>query len=122
MRVYTVRLEAMEFVAFHGCREDEKVNGNIFSVDFEGDYASDCADTDALERAINYGEVYRLIASVMRGRRCDLLETLADSMVGALHVTFPGFTRIKVSVGKKNPPVAGPCAWSRVSTQWTENE
>lgn len=117
-RIYTVGLDGMEFTGFHGCREEEKLHGNIFCVDFCGTYRSICGSTDNLEDAISYGQVYETVAEVMHGQRCNLLETLARRMIEALKDRFPGFTGIKVVIGKKNPPVSGPCSWSRVSTEW----
>lgn len=121
-RIYTVSLEGMEFTGFHGCREDEKLYGNIFCVDLCGTYRSNCGSTDNLEDAISYGQVYEIVAEVMHGERCNLLETLAKRMIEALKDRFPGFSSIKVAVGKKNPPVKGPCSWSRVSTEWKSSD
>lgn len=120
--VYTVSLEGMEFTGFHGCREEEKLHGNIFSVDFSGTYRSICGSTDNLEDAISYGLVYETVAEVMHGERCNLLETLAKRTTEALRDRFPGFTSIKVTIGKKNPPVSGPCSWSRVCTEWKSSD
>ena len=33
----TIELEGMEFKAYHGCLEQEKVRGNSFTVDFHGE-------------------------------------------------------------------------------------
>lgn len=112
----------MTFRAFHGCREDEKLNGNTFSVDFSGEFVSTAGKTDCLEDTVNYGKVYELVASVMGGERCNLLETLASRIMEEVRTAFPQFLHIKVSVGKKNPPVAGPCEWSRITTEWNRDE
>ena len=32
-----IELEGMEFKAYHGCLEQEKVRGNAFTVDFRGE-------------------------------------------------------------------------------------
>ena len=32
-----IELEGMEFKAYHGCLEQEKVRGNFFTVDFRGE-------------------------------------------------------------------------------------
>ena len=121
-RVYSVLLEGMTFRAFHGCREDEKLNGNTFSVDFSGKFVSAAGKTDCLEDTVNYGKVYELVASVMDGERCNLLEVLASRIMEEVRAAFPQFLHIKVSVGKKNPPVAGPCEWSRITTEWNRDE
>lgn len=121
MRVYTVSLEGMEFFAFHGCREDEKANGNTFTVDFKGSYCSDAGRTDALEDTINYGAVYNVIKAQMEVRS-NLLEHLAARIIDAIAASFPGYMTLEVTVSKKNPPVDGPCSWSRVTTSLTRNE
>ena len=66
-RVYTVRLEGLDFRAYHGCREDEKLNGNTFRVDFSGRFRSRAGATDTLEDTVNYGAVYLVIESVIMG-------------------------------------------------------
>lgn len=122
MRIYTISLEDMQFVGFHGCREDEKRNGNVFMVDFTASYAGISGETDNLDDAVNYGAIYRIIAREM-AIRADLLETLAHRILTAVVEQFPQLLDASVTVSKKNPPVDGPCAWSRVSTKWTkENE
>lgn len=118
-RVYTVSLEGLEFRAYHGCREDEKLHGNTFRVNFNGEFSCCAGATDALEDTVNYGAVYRVIKDVMMGERRNLLETLASDIVDRVRVEFRDFTWIAVSVGKKNPPVDGPCEWSWISTEWS---
>lgn len=112
----------MTFKAHHGCREDEKLNGNTFSVDFSGEFISSAAASDCLEDTLNYGKVYDAVASVMLGERCNLLETLASRIIERVGAEVPGFLYMKATVGKKNPPVAGQCEWSRISTEWRKNE
>lgn len=112
----------MTFRAYHGCREDEKINGNTFSVDFYGKFVSCASDSDCLEDTVNYGRVYDAVAEVMLGERCNLLETLASRILDKVRAGFPEFLHVKVCVSKKNPPVAGPCEWSRITAEWTRNE
>lgn len=116
MRVYTVSLEDMEFFCYHGCREDEKINGNTFMVDFKGTFRSDAGQTDALEDTINYGDVYRVIKAQMQ-IRSNLLEHVACRIADTISAEFPAYEAIEVTVSKKNPPVDGPCSWSRVTTR-----
>ena len=54
-----IELEGMEFHSFHGVLDREKVNGNLFVVDFRGimDMRT-AAQSDALEDALNYAEIY----------------------------------------------------------------
>lgn len=107
----------MEFLAYHGVLESEKTLGNYFVVDFEADWSSRCALSDSLSDTIDYSAVYEVIASVM-AERMNLLETVADSICRRVAETFPSFRRISVCVGKKNPPLGGSCAFSKVSAEW----
>lgn len=120
MCIYTICLENMQFVGFHGCREDEKIKGNVFTVDFEASYRGIAGETDALEDALNYGAIYRVIASVMRGERVNLLETLVHRILSEVQGAFPQILTMKVTVSKHNPPVDGPCSRSSVSAVWPE--
>lgn len=120
--VYSVRLDGLYFMAYHGCLESEKVYGNNFRVDFCGEYISCAGSTDRLEDAIDYGEVYSCIASVMNGQRRNLLESLACGIADSIGADFPGFIRFDVTVAKKNPPLAGPCEWSVVRVERKNDE
>ena len=48
-----IELEGMEFKAYHGCLEQEKVRGNQFVVDFEGELdLSAAAESDNLRKEV----------------------------------------------------------------------
>ena len=54
-----IELEGMEFHSFHGVLEREKLTGNLFVVDFKGELdMRAAAESDALEDALNYAEIY----------------------------------------------------------------
>ncbi len=111
----TVELNGMAFRAFHGCLESERLEGNDFIVDFSADYdISAAAASDDLAAAVNYADIYRLIASRM-ATPSNLLETLAADMAGSIAVAFPVLENIRIRVVKKNPPVDGPVESSAVS-------
>ena len=57
MNTGILELEVMEFRAYHGCLEREKIAGNDFVVDFRGEMdMSAAAENDRLEDAVNYYE------------------------------------------------------------------
>ena len=110
-----LELEGMEFKAYHGCLEHEKICGNTFTVDFCGTVdMSAAAESDKLEDAVNYALIYDVIASEM-AKPSDLLEHVAGRIVKSLENRFPEFTEFTVRVSKKRPPVDGVAAWSRVT-------
>lgn len=110
-----LELEGMEFYACHGCLESEKKTGNLFIVDFRAwvDMAG-AIQSDALEDAIDYGEIYMTIKKEMQ-IHSDLLEHLAGRIVHAIERNFPGLSSFSIRVSKRRPPVNGIAAWSRVT-------
>ena len=111
-----MELSGMEFHAYHGCLEQERREGNLFVVDFKGLYAIQRpVGTDDLKDAADYSAIYAVIAREMEVPS-NLLEHVAQRIADAIYAEFtPHFFQIKVTVSKRNPPVGGTCAWSRIS-------
>lgn len=111
----TIELEGMEFHSFHGCLESERRNGNLFVVDFKANLdLSRPAETDSLEDTLDYGKIYDTVARQMQ-IPSDLLEHVAGRIVTEISREFPWLEDFSVRVSKRNPPVSGPAAWSRVT-------
>lgn len=111
----TIELEGMEFKAYHGCLEREKVVGNDFVVDFRGKMdMSAAAESDDLRDAVNYAEIYEVIKEEM-AKPSDLLEHVTGRIVKTLEEKFPQFISFSVRVSKKRPPVSGVVQWSRIT-------
>lgn len=111
----TLELEGMEFHAYHGCLESEKIQGNLFLVDFRGRFdMSKASESDRLEDTVNYALIYDLISHEM-STPSELIEHVAGRIVKAIADKFPQFESFEVRVSKKSPPVGGVCAWSRVT-------
>ena len=117
----TIELIGMEFHSFHGCLESEKKEGNTFLVDFCGKTSiRKAAKSDNLEDTPDYSEIYRIIASEME-KPSNLLENVAGRIVDAIVRQMPEFWFVEVRAAKKNPPVGGPCTWSRVTATHGSN-
>ena len=120
-RIGTIELEGMEFKAYHGCLEQEKVRGNLFTVDFRGEldlYAA--AERDNLNDTLNYGEIYEIVADEM-SIPSELLENVAGRIVKAIEARFPELVSFSIRVSKKRPPVEGVAQWSRVTLYHNKN-
>lgn len=105
--VYTITLEDMEFKAYHGCYDLEKVVGNRFLVTVSMDADLDgAARADDVNKTINYLSVYALVAREM-GQKSDIIENVAVRIVDALYVTFPELVKVSVTVSKIAPPLGG---------------
>jgi dihydroneopterin aldolase len=109
-----VELSGMEFHAFHGCFESERKEGNLFKVDLSFRYdASEAAQSDDLEAAVDYGAVYDVVAREM-AIPSNLLENVAWRIREAVSAGFPSIHDVTVRVSKRNPPISGPVEWSSV--------
>ena len=116
-----IELEGMEFKAYHGCLEQEKVRGNLFTVDFRGEMdLMAAAESDNLNDTVNYGEIYDIVADQM-SIPSELLENVAGRIVKAIEKQFPQFVSFSVRVSKKRPPVEGVAQWSRVTLHSSKN-
>ena len=102
-----IELEGMEFKAYHGCLEQEKVRGNQFVVDFEGELdLSAAAESDNLGDTLNYADIYEIVAYEM-SIPSELLENVAGRIMKSIEKSFPQLIKFSVRVSKKRPPVEG---------------
>lgn len=110
-----IELEGMEFKAYHGCLEQEKVRGNSFTVDFRGELdLSAAAESDNLNDTLNYADIYEIISEEM-SIPSELLENVAGRIMKEIERRFPQLVSFSVRVSKKRPPVDGVAQWSRVT-------
>ena len=110
-----IELEGMEFKAYHGVLEQEKVRGNEFVVDFRGELdLSAAAESDNLNDTLNYADIYEIVAYEM-SIPSELLENVAGRILKAIEKQFPQLVSFSVRVSKKRPPVEGVAQWSRVT-------
>jgi dihydroneopterin aldolase len=102
-----IKIEGMQFYAYHGCFSEEKIIGTYFKVDCSLELdMQQAAQTDDLEKTINYQEVYSLIAKEME-QSSALLENIAYRILKSLHAHFPLLKNGWISVQKINPPLGG---------------
>ncbi|MCD6092307.1 MAG: dihydroneopterin aldolase [Bacteroidales bacterium] len=102
-----IAIEGMEFYAYHGCFEEEKIIGTSFVVDFyfKTD-TSEAEKTDSLRKTVNYLEVYQVIKKEME-ISSNLLEHISRRILMAIQNEFPQVEWSKVKVQKLNPPLGG---------------
>ncbi|HYW94338.1 MAG TPA: dihydroneopterin aldolase [Bacteroidales bacterium] len=102
-----IHLESMEFYAFHGHYQEEQIVGNRFLVDLilETDMSLP-AETDDLDDAVNYQEVYRLVKKEMK-KKSKLLENIARRILDAIYSELTGITSVTITIRKMNPPMGG---------------
>ena len=117
-----IRLNGMEFYAYHGCYREEQMIGNHFLVDITMDtYMERASQSDDLRDALNYAEVYELVKQEM-AIRSYLLEHLTARILDRFFERFPQLEWAEVCVSKLNPPIGGQMRSVSVSQQRAKRE
>ncbi len=102
-----IAIEGMEFYAYHGCFEEEKIIGTGFMVDlyFKAD-TTEAEKTDNLRKTVNYLKVYQVIKIEME-ISSNLLEHISRRILLAVQQEFFQVEWAKVKIQKLNPPLGG---------------
>ena len=112
-----IELQGMEFFAYHGFHDAERVTGNKYGVDLIITTDLDKpSHSDSLSDTVNYEEVYRIVKEEM-GKPARLLEHLSFRINDGLLTHFPEIVTVKSRVSKYNPPVGGICHRALVETE-----
>jgi dihydroneopterin aldolase len=103
-----ILITGMEFFAFHGHYEEEKLAGNKFVVDLTLWCNTRKAEqSDNLEDALNYQSVYISVKEVISNTKVNLLEHLAAKILDTLFSEFDNLRKAEVYLKKVNPPMGG---------------
>ena len=102
-----IRIENMEFYAYHGHYKEEQIVGNKFLVDLEieADLKKPAA-SDELRDAVNYQQAYELV-KVEMDKKSHLLENIAGRILDRIFREMEGVQKARVKVAKMNPPMGG---------------
>ena len=101
--MYTIHLHHLEFFAFHGLFEEERILGNKFVVNVDVDFVHTQTIT-SISETIDYTAIYDIIKNRMLVPK-DLIEIVAEDIISDVHQQFPQVKKIKISIHKSNPPV-----------------
>jgi len=102
-----IKIEYMEFYAFHGHYKEEQIVGNRFLLDLELETnMSLAAESDELEDAVNYQQAYKIVKQEMK-IKSKLLENIAKRILDSLYAEMSGIEKAKITIRKMNPPMGG---------------
>lgn len=103
-----IEIENMEFYAYHGHYEQERVVGNRFLLNIKIETNTEKAElSDNIEDALNYQIVYSLIKEQMI-IKSHLLENIARRIMDAIYNEFENdIIKCELKVSKINPPMGG---------------
>ncbi|KUK81461.1 MAG: Dihydroneopterin aldolase [Pelotomaculum thermopropionicum] len=107
-------LAGMEFYGYHGTLPEERALGQRFIVDVELFLdLSRAGKSDRRDHTVNYAAVFRLAESIVSGRPCNLIESVAEAIAAAVLERFP-VEEALVRVKKPQTPVPGHFTWMAV--------
>ena len=104
---YTINLEGMDFHAFHGCYELERLTGSHFEVSLRiVSPLGRVAEDDDVTQAVNYLTVYETVREQMAVTQ-HTIERVAQNIINALHGSFKQIVAVECTVTKIAPPLGG---------------
>jgi dihydroneopterin aldolase len=104
MSEITIELKCLNFYSFHGVYEEEKKVGGEFVVDLSVKLISENEKINSITDTVNYALLYEIVKTEMSQPR-ELLETIAQSTLEKIHLSFPQTKEIEIRIEKKSPPI-----------------
>lgn len=91
---------------FHGVLPEERRTGQVFVVDCELHVNLTAAiRSDELSKTINYSEAALLIREIIEGPPCNLIESLAEKIAGAIMKRYRKVKKVVITVHKPEAPI-----------------
>lgn len=100
----TVALHQLNFHAYHGIHEQEKIVGNTYVIDAAVTFHEGSPVVTEITETINYAELYKIIRSRME-KPTPLLETIVMEIAGKIYDQYPQVKSITLSLKKMHPPI-----------------
>ena len=112
-----ILIDNVMFYGFHGVYEYEREQGQKFYYDIEM-YCNDitAAQTDDLNKGVDYIHVYQLVKDIAENKRFQLLEALTMHMADKILEACPVVAKAVVRVRKYGVPIAGPINFVQVES------
>jgi len=105
-----IALEGMAFYSHHGYYTHERKRGNNYILDIKITYdMEEAADTDDLEKSLNYEEIYAICQEEMDRPR-HLIESVAKGIATKIRASFPDIVLVHVRLEKLKPELGGAVA------------
>ena len=103
-----IEIEDMEFYAYHGHYEEERIVGNRFLLNIKIETDTTKAElSDDINDALNYQTVYKIIKEQMF-QKSHLLENIARKILDAIYLDFSNeIINCELKISKINPPMGG---------------
>ena len=101
-----IQVNGLRLFAHHGCREEERRDGQVFLLDIgmEADLSAACRSDD-LSDTVNYSGVIACAAAAFTGEAYHLIERAAEATARAVLEGFPPVRGVVLRVHKPDAPV-----------------
>ncbi|MFI3278515.1 MAG: dihydroneopterin aldolase [Rikenellaceae bacterium] len=111
---YQIKLDKMEFHAYHGCYELERKVGNRFNVNLVvttplGAVAAE----DDVTQAVSYLTLFEIVEAQMRITQ-HTIEAVAVNIISSIRSSYPEVVGVRCEVCKLAPPLGGKVASASV--------
>jgi dihydroneopterin aldolase len=105
--MHKIYINSIQLYAYHGCLPEEALIGSNYTVDvlMETNF-SEAANTDNLDKTIDYCTVFNIVKEEM-AIRANLLENVAMRIVKRLKSELNQLHKVNLTVTKLNPPMNG---------------
>jgi dihydroneopterin aldolase len=103
-----IRLNGIQYYAYHGAIEEERTLGQIFDLDIEvgGDF-SQHGKGDDVHWTVDYTLLYREVTEIFNRESFRLLETCARVIAEGLLKKFSAVQEVRIRVRKPHVPMGG---------------
>jgi dihydroneopterin aldolase len=102
----TVFVNGLEFHAYHGVSEQERLIGNSFRLDLEAELCETACSTDELDGTVDYGALALEAVEIATSCKCRTVERVVELIGAGLLTRFPQVLALRVRLSKLSPPVA----------------
>ncbi|MCD8293890.1 MAG: 2-amino-4-hydroxy-6-hydroxymethyldihydropteridine diphosphokinase [Clostridia bacterium] len=104
----TVFIQGLKIDACHGVNDEEKIFPQPFVIDMKIGYdMTDAVRSDAIELAVSYSSVCKILTDVVKNNKFNLLEKLATECAYTVMDKLPAVQTITITVKKPKAPVKG---------------
>ena len=101
-----ITIEGLKIFAYHGVYEEEKKDGQLFSVSAKLYLdVRKAARNDDLAKTVNYDEAAHLIEEIVKSESHDLIETVAENVATELLLRYTSLKTVSVRISKPEAPI-----------------
>jgi 7,8-dihydroneopterin aldolase/epimerase/oxygenase len=99
-----IHLDQLQFYAYHGLYQEERILGNDYLVDITLDHQPENFMIQSIDETVDYSKIYQMIAQRMK-IPTELLETIATEFCVEVMKKYLSVQAIQISIKKLHPPI-----------------